>query len=97
MLMAKNKNNKTVDAISDIATSTGVLLMTAATTLGLIDMPNQPDKRVVLNVKPVFAEVGEIGQPELPGSQLRREREETGPHYISYSVAQRTPGRSGKY
>jgi hypothetical protein len=36
-------------------------------------------------------------QNQDQASQLRRERDETIQHYISYSVSQRTPSRSGKH
>lgn len=83
-------------ALSQIATSTGVLLMTAATTLGLVDVPAHPDKRAIVPNQPAFSFANDTAQQEAEGNQLRREREETGPHYVSYGISQRTPSRTGK-
>jgi hypothetical protein len=94
-MSTKTKNETVIDKINDTAMQAGVVLMTAAVTLGLVDVPqtNKPDKRVVLPAnKPAFAFAGE--NEEL--NPIRREREETGPHYVSYAVNQRTPGRTGK-
>jgi hypothetical protein len=93
----KNQKSKTaIDTVSDIATSTGVLLMTAATTLGLVDVPAHPDRRAIVPNQPIFSFANATAEQEAQGNQLRREREETGPHYISYNISQRTPGRTGK-
>lgn len=72
------------------------MLMTAAVTVGTFDLPEH-DKRVVVptQYKLAFAEEEE-GVSNL-NNPLRREREETGPHYVSYSETQRTPSRSGRW
>jgi hypothetical protein len=95
MATKTKKQDSAADAISQIATNTGVLLMTAATTLGLVDVPNLPDKRAIVPIRPLFSFENATAEQEQ-GIQLRREREETGPHYISYGISQRTPGRTGK-
>jgi hypothetical protein len=95
MLMAnKTKTTKTIDTINDTAKQAGLVLMAAAMTLGLLEVPHEQDKRAVMPVNPVFETVGIVG--EHGNDSQRREREETGPHYISYGVNQRTPGRTGK-
>ena len=71
--------------------------MAAAATIGMLEMPEHPDKRVVVPHQPAFAFATENGGNNQQDNTLRREREEAGPHYISYSVAQRTPGRTGKF
>jgi hypothetical protein len=54
-----------------------------------------PDRsvRVVVPNQPAFATA-------VPGSNydspMQREREEATPHFISYSIVQRTAGRTGK-
>ncbi|PIZ61607.1 hypothetical protein COY17_04085 [Candidatus Saccharibacteria bacterium CG_4_10_14_0_2_um_filter_52_9] len=97
-MSAKTKNTNTVqDTITDIAQQTGIVLMAAATTLGMVELQHeQPGNKVIAQVQPAFATVTEQTQQD-PGSLLRRKREEAGPHYVSYSAAQRTPGRTGKY
>lgn len=78
----------------EIAQQAGLLLMSAAVTLGMLELPSSPDKRIILPNRPAFAWANEKGQSN--NNTLRRESEETEQHYISYSVAQRTPARSGR-
>ena len=88
-----NKNEKNfinIEQITEAAQNIGVVLMTAAVTLG-IATDHMATGRVVLPNQPALATAGEQG-----GNPLRREREESAPHYISYNVTQRTPARSGK-
>ncbi len=91
--MSEKTKTETVDQIVAKAQQAGVGLMAVAATFGMVN-PSDHDKRVILPSQPVFSLVNE--PTEQGGSTLRREREEAGPHYISYTVAQRTPGRSGK-
>lgn len=70
----------------------GLVLMTAAATIGMVELPEHPNKVIVPN-QPVFAVATDTNER---GSTLRREREETAPHYISYNTSQRTPGRTGR-
>lgn len=93
--MSKTKNtNNTADKLADISQQLGLVLMTAAVTLGMAELPDNPNKVVVPN-QPAFAFAHENGEDKA-NNPLRREREETGPHYISYSINQRTPSRTGK-
>jgi hypothetical protein len=78
----------------EVAGQAGFLLMAAAATIGMMELPDHFDRRVVTPGQPAYAVVQERGGDQ--NNPLRREREETGPHYISYSIAQRTPGRSGR-
>jgi hypothetical protein len=96
MFMAKNTNTQNaLNQIQDAATNAGLLLMTAAATVGMMEIPEHPNKIAITNV-PVFSLPSAAVEQGAQANRLRTEREETGPHYISYSVAQRTPGRSGK-
>lgn len=93
----KTKNTKTSsDKLAELTQQAGVLLMTAAFTFGLVEMPEGHNTKVVVPNQPAFAVAQNGGGETGPDNNLRREREETGPHYTSYSVAQRTPGRMGK-
>jgi hypothetical protein len=96
--MVTKTKNKTADAISDVAAKTGLLLMAAATTLGMVEMPNHNKEKIVLPMQasPAFAPALGGSENEVQASQMRREREEAGPHYVSYAVYQRTPSRTGK-
>jgi len=92
----KTKNTKTTaDKINQVAMQAGLVLMAAATTIGMLEMPDNPDKRVVLPNQPVLA-TATVTPGNEQGSTLRREREETAPHYVSYNLSQRTPGRTGR-
>jgi hypothetical protein len=92
--MSKTKESIiNTEKVTDIAQQTGVLLMTAAVTLGMLELPDHPNSKIVLPNQPALAIAGEHTSENNP---IRREREETAPHYVSYNVSQRTPGRSSK-
>ncbi len=95
-MSTKTKNTKTpIETLSKTAQQAGLLLMTAAVTMGMIEVPEHSSKVVIPN-QPSFAFAGNSGENNHSDNTLRREREEAGPHYVSYSTAQRTPGRTGK-
>jgi len=92
----KTKNNKiTSDRIAEVAQQAGLVLMTAAFTFGLVEMPENHNQKVVVPNQPAFA-VAHSGGESHPSNDMHRERQEAGPHYTSYSVAQRTPARAGR-
>lgn len=82
----------TFDQLTDVAQHVGLVLMTAAATISMLELPDRMTK-IVIPSQPALALAGE--RSESPNT-LRREKEEVDQHYISYSVAQRTPGRTGK-
>lgn len=93
-MSTKTKNSKTTSTqINDLAMQAGLVLMTAAATLGMLELPEHPNK-VIVPSQPSFAVATDA--TENAPNPLRREREETAPHFISYSTFQRTPGRTGK-
>lgn len=97
--MSKTKKHQTTtDKITETAKQSGYLLMAAAATLGMLELPEHTARQsVIVPNQPVFAMAAQNGQePGQAGNQMRREREEVAPHYMSYSVAQRTPSRAGK-
>ena len=89
------KTKTTGQKINAAAGQGGLLLMAAATSLGLVEVPQHPDKRAVLATQPNFAFATEQGGGQ--DNQIRRERDEVGPHYVSYNITQRTPGRTGRF
>jgi recombinational DNA repair protein (RecF pathway) len=91
-MATKTKTSKTAQ-IAELSRQAGLLLMSAAVTMGMLELPDR-STRVVLPTQPVFAWANEKEQNQ---NTLRRESEETDQHYISYSVAQRTPSRSGRH
>ncbi len=72
------------------------MLMTAAVTLGMLELPDKGASKIVVPSQPAFELAGSNSE-DSGNNPLRREREEAGPHYVSYSVNQRTPSRSGKH
>lgn len=99
MHTSDSKHNINFSA-TEAAKNTGIVLMTLAATLGMVELPDHPNSKIVVNAQPVFAfatnnVTTENTATESKSSQ-RREREEAGPHYVSYSAAQRTPGRTGR-
>jgi hypothetical protein len=93
-MSTKTKNDKTNTNLTELAQQAGVVLMTVAATVGLLELPEHPNSRIVVPNQPSLVTVGVNSESNNP---LRREREETAPHHISYSEIQRTPGRTGKF
>lgn len=93
----KTKNTKTTtERLNEAAMQGGIVMMAAAATLGMLELPEHQNSRVIVPVRPVFAMASDGTDNAGQGNQLQREREETAPHYISYSIIQRTAGRTGK-
>lgn len=93
--MSKNKGalQKSANNLSQVAQQAGLMIMAAAATFGMLEAPADTDKRIVVPNQPVFAFANEDEELNNP---IKREQQETGPQYISYSVSQRTPARSGR-
>jgi hypothetical protein len=92
--MSKNqKNSNTYKWFRKLSSRLSMFVMAATATIGVMDMQNDPRLRVIVPNQPTFAV--ETNNTELLNPILR-EKEETGPHYVSYSVSQRTPSRHGK-
>ncbi len=90
--MSKIKNHKSTGRLlTETAQRVGLVTMGAAMVLSIMDLSDEA-KRVVLPNQPVLVAVGE----NSGSNQIRREREEVAPHFISYSEVQRTPSRSGR-
>jgi len=85
---------KASDKLAEVAQHCGIMLMTLAATAGMLELPNHPNSRIVVPIQPTFAMNNEDNELNNP---IRRENQETDQHYISYSVAQRTPSRSSKH
>lgn len=69
----------------------GMLLMTSATLTGLVDLPSHLSGHQMKTQKE-FAFVTQTANLSNP---MLRERDEAGPHYITYAI-NRTVARSGK-
>ena len=88
------KIKTTAEAVAEISQQIGILLMTTAATIGMLELPDHQGAKIIVPNQPIMARVTENEDINNP---LRREREESAPHYINYSVTQRTPSRSGKH
>jgi hypothetical protein len=90
----QNKNTQTTtEKLGEAALHGGIILMAAAATLGMLELPDHQNTKVIVPNQPAFAMATQGGDLNNP---LQREREEISPHYISYSVVQRTASRTGR-
>jgi len=94
-MVQKSKINNTFksETLSEVGSQLGLMLMSLAVTMGMLEMPNHTNSRVVVPTQANLAFA--INNDEF-NNPVQREREETAPHFISYSAIQRTPGRTGK-
>ena len=83
------------ETVTEVSRQLGLLLLSAAVTFGMLEAPDRANTRIILPSQPVFAWANE-NEDINNANTLRRGNEETEQHYISYSVAQRTPSRSGR-
>lgn len=89
-MVTKTKIKKFIDTnSSELATQLGLVAMVGAATLS--SMPDHFDKKLILAPQAAVIKPGSSEE-----NNLRRERDDTAPHLISYSAFQRTPGRTGK-
>lgn len=89
------KTKTTTETLARLSQQASLLLMAAAVTVGMVELPEHANSKIVVPNQPAFAFANNGGEAN-PNNPLRREREETAPHYISYSINQRTPSRTGK-
>jgi hypothetical protein len=90
----KTEIKKASSFVDDLPTHMGIILMTALTAFSSLDLSvNHIRSQVALPNRPVLAL--QLENNEI--NSIRRERDETAPHYISYSETQRTPSRSAKH
>lgn len=97
VMLLFNKTNimQTItEQLTTSAANLGLALMSIAVVTGLVEIPVHDKARAVLPIKAELAPAPAVA--ENAESTLRREKEESGPHYVSYSVAQRTPARSAR-
>lgn len=92
----KIKTPSTIETFASVAKQTSLLLMTAAATIGMVELPEHPNNRVAMLAQPVTVFASPTLNEAENNNAIRRERDETAPHYISYNVGQRTPGRMGR-
>ena len=90
------KSQPNIDKLAKASHQVGLMLMTAAVTIGMLELPDHPNNKVIVPNQPAFAYAGNNIEDTNLNNPVRREREEAGPHYISYSVNQRTPSRHGR-
>ena len=77
-----------------VALDIGTSLMALATVVGMLEISTHSINKAIVPLQPVYAVNRSGGDFNNP---MRREKEEAGTVYVSYSESQRTPGRAGKY
>lgn len=96
----KNKNSQILSSqlLKQVSANLGIVLMAAAASMLVLEPPHDNEhKRAVLPSQPVMAVANEVTDyGSKNAGHERREREETGPHFTSYGVTQRTPSRAGR-
>ncbi|MFI5271395.1 MAG: hypothetical protein ACHQT9_05145 [Candidatus Saccharimonadales bacterium] len=93
MSNVKNKNQTITQKVASLSAQAGIIMMAAAATAGVMDMNDHQKIKVIVPNQPIFAYETENTETNNP---VRSQREETAPHFISYNVSQRTPGRHGR-
>lgn len=90
-----SKNQKSImsyEKVGTVAQRLGLFVMSTAMILSMFELSDDA-KRIVLPSQP---EPVWVGENEDTNNPIRREKEETAPHFISYSEVQRTASRSGR-
>ncbi|HEY4964002.1 MAG TPA: hypothetical protein VIH90_04870 [Candidatus Saccharimonadales bacterium] len=87
----KIKNLKITDKV---ALDVGTTLMAMATVVGMLELSTHSINKAILPLQPVYVANHSSSDFNNP---MRREKEESGTIYVSYSESQRTPSRAGKY
>jgi hypothetical protein len=95
MPIKTKKSKSSVGQLAILGKQAGILLMTAAATLGMLELPDHSNSRIIVPNQPVFAFAGQNENIKNP-LQRERQEEEASPQFISYTVMQRTPGRTGR-
>lgn len=94
MLKQKSIIETATDNFSEVGQKVGLVLMAAAAVTGMLELPNHENSKIIVPNQPAFAFAGNNNDI----NPVRREKgsEEAGVTHVSYSIAQRTPGRFGK-
>jgi hypothetical protein len=85
MSIKTKKSKSSVEQLTTLGKQAGFLIMTAAATLGMMELPNHTNGRIVVPNQPVFAFAGQNQEPTNP-MQRERQEEEVSSQFISYSV-----------
>jgi hypothetical protein len=95
--MPKQKQISTIDKLQNSAKIGGLALMAIGAGLLAVELPHagQHEEKHANGLVPQMAVVN-YNDAFNGGNKERREREETGPHYVSYGNAQRTPAHTGQ-
>ncbi len=92
-MILKQKSSSAYKLVRYFFTELSILVMALAATIGMVDMRSQTRVRAIFPTQPALSfETVDTGS----NNPILREREESGPHYVSYNVSQRTASRHGK-
>jgi hypothetical protein len=93
-MVTKTKNKISYEQkAKTAAANVGIVILSAATTLGMIDLPDHLRGQVLTPITPAFNFANFSNDKNNP---VRRDSEDSAPQYVSYSVNQRTVARSGR-
>jgi hypothetical protein len=94
-----SKQNKNSLSLANFASAAvqdlGIYAMAIATTVGMLQLGDKPNSRIIIPGQPSFAMANELND-ELNNPIRREKEEETAAHSMSFSVVQRTQSRAGK-
>jgi hypothetical protein len=95
--MLKQKQISAIEKVQHAAQLGGLALMTIGAGLLVADLPHAfgSEEKRQAGLAPQMAVVN-YNDAFNNTNKERREREETGPHYVSYGISQRTPSRTSK-
>jgi len=82
---------KSSENLARLAEQAGILLMTAAAVTGMLELPDHPNNKIIVPGQPSFTLASENDELNNP---IRREKEESEPHFAGYSITRRTPSKA---
>ena len=95
-MKSKTKTENLSEKLNRLSSGIGIAVLSLASTYGMVDLPAHARAQILSPARPVFAYANNnyISGKNNP---IQKTREETEQNYVSYSVIQRTPGRSSKH
>jgi len=92
----QNKNGLNLtDLASSAVQHLGISAMAVATTVGMLQLGDKPNSKIVIPGQPAFVLADELNN-EMNNPVRREKEEETAAHSLSFTVVQRTASRAGK-
>jgi hypothetical protein len=93
---SKIKTENLSNKFNNLSYGLGVVMLSLASTYGMLDLPQHARAQILSTSRPAFA-YANSNDNSGKNNPIQKTREETEQNYVSYSVSQRTPGRSSKH